>query len=93
MTDIRMYCSEEYKKTVKTAAIQKGVSVSDLLYSIVKQAIPESDQSANLCIELEHINRTLATMGGKMTVEERQELKDRRTAIKQVIGRGEKENG
>jgi hypothetical protein len=43
--------------------------------------------------ELEHINTALATQGGRMTAEERQMMKDRRTAIKQELERGDKKNG
>jgi hypothetical protein len=93
MTDLRIYCTEDYKKQVKTAAVQKGVSVSDLLMEIVQRTILQEDTCADLTVELEHINTTLATQGGRMTAEERQALKDRRTAIKQIVERGEKEHG
>ena len=93
MTDLRIYCTEDYKKQVKTAAVRKGVSVSNLLMEIVQRTIPQEDTCADLTAELEHINTTLATQGGRMTAEERQALKDRRTAIKQIIERGEKEHG
>ena len=89
MTDLRIYCTEDYKKQVKTAAVQKGVSVSDLLMEIVQRPIPQEDACADLITELEQINTILATQGGRMAAEERQALKDRRTAIKQIIERGE----
>lgn len=93
MTDLRIYCTEDYKKQVKTAAVKEGVSVSNLLMEIVLRAIPQEDTCADMIAELEHINTALATQGGRMTAEERQTLKDRRTAIKQIIERGEKGNG
>ena len=43
MTDLRIYCTEDYKKQVKTAAVQKGVSVSDLLMEIVQRTNPQED--------------------------------------------------
>ena len=89
MTDLRIYCTEDYKKQVKTVAVQKGVSVSDLLMDIVQRTIPKHDPCAGMIAELEHINTTLANNGGRMTAEERQALKDRRTAIKKIIERGE----
>ena len=72
MTDLRIYCTEDYKKQVKTAAVQKGVSVSNLLMDIVQRTIPQQNTRANMTAELEHINTTLATQGGRMTAEERQ---------------------
>lgn len=89
MTDLRIYCTEDYKKQVKTVAVKEGVSVSNLLMEIVLRAIPQKDTCADLTAELEHINTTLATQGGRMTAEERKTLKDRRAAIKQIIERGE----
>lgn len=41
MTDLRIYCSDNYKKLVKITAIQKGLSVSDFLMGIISTAIPE----------------------------------------------------
>lgn len=93
MTDLRIYCTEDYKKQVKTAAVQAGISVSDYLLKIVECVIPQQDTRANMVAELEYINTTLATVGGKMTAEERQIMKERRTAIKQALEKGEKKNG
>ena len=93
MTDLRIYCTEDYKKQVKTAAVQAGISVSAYLLKIVECAIPQQDTRANMIAELEHINTALATQGGKMTAEERQLMKDRRTAIRQELERGDKMNG
>ena len=93
MTDLRIYCTEDYKKQVKTAAVQQGVSVSDFLMEIIQQHLPIEDARANLQAELEQINSLLATHGGRMTAEERQTLKDRRTAIKYELTKGEKEHG
>ena len=89
MADLRIYCTEDYKKQVKTAAVRHGVSVSDFLMEIIQQHLPIEDVRANLQAELEQINSLLATHGGRMTAEERQTLKDRRAAIKQIIERGE----
>jgi hypothetical protein len=93
MTDLRIYCTEDYKKQVKTAAVQAGISVSDYLLKIVECVIPQQDTRANMVAELEHINAVLATQGGRMTAEERQMMKDRRTTIKQELEKGEKKNG
>ena len=93
MADLRIYCTEDYKKQVKTAAVRHGVSVSDFLMEIILQHLPIKDARANLQTELEQINSMLATHGGRMTTEERQTLKDRRTAIKHELEKGEKEHG
>jgi hypothetical protein len=93
MTDLRIYCSEDYKKQVKTAAVQAGTSVSDYLLKIVECVIPQQDACANMVAELEHINTTLATQGGRMTAEERQAMKVRRIAIKQELEKGEIKDG
>ena len=92
MADLRIYCTEDYKKQVKTAAVQHGVSVSDFLMEIIQQHLPIEDARANLQTELEQINSLLATHGGRMTAEERQTLKDRRTAIKNELEKGEKKH-
>ena len=93
MADLRIYCNEDYKKQIKTAAVQQGISVSDYLMAIIRKTIPERDTRANLIAEVEYINSTLAKMGGTMTAEERQAMKDRRTAIKNELEKGEKEHG
>ena len=88
MADLRIYCKEDYKKQIKTAAVQQGISVSDYLMAIIQKTIPEQDARANLIAEMEYINSTLAKMGGNMTAEERQAMKDRRTAIKNELEKG-----
>lgn len=92
MADLRIYCNEDYKKQIKTAAVQQGISVSDYLMAIIQKTIPEQDARANLIAEMEYINSTLAKMGGNMTAEERQAMKDRRTAIKNELEKGEKKH-
>lgn len=92
MADLRIYCNEDYKKQIKTAAVQQGISVSDYLMAIIQKTFPEQDARANLIAEMEYINSTLAKMGGNMTAEERQAMKDRRTAIKNELEKGEKKH-
>ncbi len=41
MKDLRIYCSEEYKKKVKVIATQKGITVSDMLHQIITRTIPD----------------------------------------------------
>jgi hypothetical protein len=89
MSDLRIYCSDNYKKLVKTTAVQKGLSISDLLMGIVSAAIPEDDCFCDYNAELEYINNILATQGGRMTAEERLQLKRRRSVIRQELKKGE----
>ncbi len=41
MKDLRIYCSDEYKKKVKVIATQKGITVSDMLHQIITRTIPD----------------------------------------------------
>ena len=89
MSDLRIYCSDTYKKLIKTTAVQKGLSVSDFLMGIVSTVIPEEDCLSEYYAELEYINNALATQGSQMTAEERLQLKRRRSAIWQELKKGE----
>ena len=89
MSDLRIYCSDNYKKLVKTSAVQQGLSISDFLMGIVSTVIPEEDCLSEYYAELEHINNALATQGSRMTAEERLQLKRRRSAIWQELKKGE----
>lgn len=44
MTDLRIYCSDDYKKLIKITAVQKGLSVSDFLMGIVSSVVPEESE-------------------------------------------------
>lgn len=85
MADVRIYCSEEYKRTVKIEAAKQGLSISDLLKEIIQKAIPSDNDINNLINEMEKINLTLANKGGCMTANERNKLKERRNIIKELI--------
>ena len=87
MTDVRIYCSEDYKKKIKMLAVSKGITISDFLLEIISKAIPE--ETINLQKEIENINNTLAKSGSKMSANERQTLKKRRNEIKKIIREGE----
>ena len=86
MTDMRIYCSEDYKKQIKIMAVSKGTTISELLLEIISKVIPEANN--NLQKEIENINNTLAKTGSKMTAEERQALKNRRNEIKKILEGG-----
>lgn len=86
MTDVRIYCSEDYKKQIKMLAVSKDTTISELLLEIINRVIPEANN--NLQEEIENINNTLAKSGSKMTVEERQVLKNRRNEIKKILEGG-----
>ena len=42
MTDVRIYCSEDYKKQIKIMAVSKGTTISELLLEIISKLIPEA---------------------------------------------------
>lgn len=42
MKDLRIYCSDEYKKKVKVIAAQKGIPISDMLYQIIAKTITDN---------------------------------------------------
>lgn len=86
MTDVRIYCSEDYKKQIKIMAVSKGTTISELLLEIISKVIPEA--TTNLQKEIETINNTLAKNGSKMSAEERQALKTRRNEIKKLLEGG-----
>ena len=86
MTDVRIYCSEDYKKQIKMLAVSKGITISELLLEIISKTIPEA--TTNLQKEIETINNTLAKNGSKMSAEERQVLKTRRNEIKKLLEGG-----
>ena len=88
MTDVRIYCSEDYKKQIKIMAVSKGTTISDFLLEIISKSIPEANN--NLQKEIESINNTLAKHGSKMSADERQVLKNRRNEIKKKLEKGEK---
>lgn len=43
MSDLRIYCSDNYKKLIKVTAVQRGLSVSDFLMGIISTVVPEED--------------------------------------------------
>ena len=85
MSDVRIYCTDEYKKKIKIIAVKNGMTVSDMLLKIVNEAISGANDNESLQSELESINTVLSKNGGKMTAEERQKLKDRRNEIRQKV--------
>lgn len=87
MTDVRIYCSEDYKKQIKMLAVSKGITISELLLEIIIKSIPQ--EATNLQKEIENINNALAKNGSKMSANERQTLKKRRNEIKKIIREGE----
>ncbi len=64
MKDLRIYCSDEYKKKVKVIATQKGITVSDMLHQIVSKAIPDNSHSANCNNGQKHIVNDKWQKGG-----------------------------
>ena len=89
MSDVRIYCTDDYKKKIKIMAVKNGMTVSDMLMKIVNEVISGANDSESLQSELESINTVLSKNGGKMTAEERQKLKDRRNEIRKILQKGE----
>lgn len=89
MSDVRIYCTDDYKKKIKIMAVKNGMTVSDMLLKIVNEAISGANDSESLQSELESINTVLSKNGGKMAADERQKLKDRRNEIRKILQKGE----
>ncbi len=64
MKDLRIYCSDEYKRKVKTIASQKGVTVTNLLRQIICKSIPDNCNSANRDKGQKHIANEKWQKGG-----------------------------
>ena len=92
MSDLRIYCSDDYKKLIKTTAVQKGLSVSDFLMGIVSTVVPEGDCLSEDYAELDHIDTALMTQSRKLTAEEKKILKKYRRAIWPGLKEGETGN-
>lgn len=94
MADLRMYCSEQFKRTMKSTAAEKGMSISDLLTYAVNHTFPHLiEKDSDYRSELESITKLLATNGGTMTPEERQKIKSRKKELQRMIEEGRCKNG
>ena len=93
MADLRFNCTEKYKKQIKKQAVDKGVSVSQLLSEVVLAAIPTDDEFVDydeLRNELDTVRNNLIYNSSTMTQEERIRLKHRKEEIKKILQKGVK---
>ena len=93
MADLRIYCSEKYKKQIKKQAVDKSISVSQLLSEVVFAAIPADDEFVDydeLRSELDAVRNNLIYNSSAMTQEERIRLKHRKEEIKKLLQKGVK---
>lgn len=95
MVDLRFSCSEKYKKQIRKEAIDRGTSVSNLLYEIVVKEIPENCNFIDydeLKAELDNIRNQLIYESSKMSFDEKEHLKARKNELRALIKKGETEN-
>ena len=96
MADLRFNCTEKYKKQIKKQAVDKGVSVSQLLSEVVLAAIPADDEFIDydeLRKELDEVRTKLIYESSTMTQEERNCLKYRKDEIKNLLKKEVNGNG
>ena len=87
MADLRFNCTERYKKQIKKQAVDKGVSVSQLLSEVVLSAIPADDDFIDLDEirkELDEVRNDLIYNSSSMSQEERNSLKLRKEELKNL---------
>jgi len=91
ITDVRCNVSPELKTKIKLCAIAENISVSKWLLKLIEEKIyanePKSD-IAHLESELQKILNQLSH-SGMLSVDEREELKKRKTEIKALLQKGE----
>ncbi len=95
MADLRIYCSEKYKKQIKKQAVDKSISVSQLLSEVVFAAIPADDEFVDcdeVRKELEEVRTNLIYNSSSMSQEERNRLKLRKSELKHILKKEEKKD-
>lgn len=88
MTDLRLSCSEKYKKQIKKVAIERGLSVSQMLFEIVVKEIPEDGNFIDydeVRTELDAIRNKLIYQSNTMSYEEKENLKIRKDELKAIL--------
>lgn len=88
MTDLRLSCSEKYKKQIKKVAIERGLSVSQMLFEIVVKEIPEDGNFIDydeVRAELDVIRNKLIYQSNTMSYEEKENLKIRKDELKAIL--------
>lgn len=88
MTDLRISCSEKYKKQIKKVAVERGIPVSQMLFEIVTKAIPEDGNFIDydeVRAELDVIRNKLIYQSNTMSYEEKENLKIRKDELKAIL--------
>ena len=89
--DVRCNVSPELKTKIKLCAIAENISVSRWLLNLIEEKVyatePKSD-TAYLENELQKILNQLSN-SGMLSVNEREQLKKRKTEIKALLQKGE----
>lgn len=88
MADLRFNCTERYKKQIKKKAVDKGISVSQLLSEVVLSAIPVDDEFIDfdeIRKELDEVRTNLIYNSSSMSQEERNLLKLRKDELKYLL--------
>lgn len=96
MADLRFNCTERYKKQIKKQAVDKGISVSQLLSEVILAAIPADDEFVDydeLRKELDEVRTNLIYNSSAMSEEERKCLKLRKEKLKSLLKKEGNNNG
>ena len=96
MADLRFNCTERYKKQIKKQAVDKGISVSQLLSEVILAAIPADDEFVDydeLRKELDEVRTNLIYNSSAMSEEERKCLKLRKEDLKSLLKKEGNNNG
>ena len=96
MADLRFNCTERYKKQIKKQAVDKGISVSQLLSEVVLSAIPADDDFVDfdeIRKQLDEVRNDLIYNSSSMSQEERNSLKLRKEELKNLLKKEGNNNG
>ena len=96
MADLRFNCTERYKKQIQKQAVDKGISVSQLLSEVVFSAIPADDDFVDfdeIRKELDEVRNDLIYNSSAMSEEERKCLKLRKEELKSLLKKEGNNNG
>lgn len=88
MSDLRISCSEKYKKQIKKVAVERGIPVSQMLFEIVVKTIPEDGNFIDydeVRAELDVIRNKLIYQSNTMSYEEKENLKIRKDELKAIL--------
>lgn len=96
MADLRFSCTEKYKRQIKKVAVDRGISVSELLSEVVMREYPADEEFVDyelLRNELDDVRYKLIYHSSTLSKEEREKLKKRKDEIKNLLKKEVKGNG